>query len=349
MKIVVLAGGTSTEREVSIVSGTGVCKALRSLGHQAILLDVFTGDADADPETVFDGEYDVDGAAEKMRALSAFVNEEKETDRVFFGPQVLEICKAADFVFMALHGANGEDGRVQAVLDLYKIRYSGTDYVSSAIAMDKTRTKQIFRASGIPTPKGKTVFKGHADAKELISEIHPPLIVKPQCGGSSIGITICNTVEELEKGLENSFLYEDAAIVEQFIIGRELTAAVLGDTVYPVVEIAPKQGFYDYTNKYEPGMTIETCPAEIPEEKTEEIREIALQAHAALGIKAYARYDFIMRDYDSKVYCLEANTLPGMTPTSLVPLEARTVGIGYPELCQKLIDLSLQKYGEQTE
>ena len=179
MKIVVLAGGTSTERDVSIVSGTGVCEALRSLGHQAILLDVYTGDAEADPASVFDGAYDTEKAAEMMRAMSAYVESEKDTDRAFFGPQVLEICKAADFVFLALHGANGEDGRVQAVLDLFKIPYSGTDYISSAIAMDKTRTKQIFRASGIPTPKGKTVFKGCADAEQLLAEIHPPVIVKP--------------------------------------------------------------------------------------------------------------------------------------------------------------------------
>ena len=344
MKIVVLAAGTSTERDVSIVSGTGVCTALRSLGHQAILLDVFFGDAEADPAAAFGGEYDVEAAAAKIQAMTPYVEKEKASRRSFFGPQVLELCREADFVFLALHGANGEDGRVQAALDLFGIPYSGTDYVSSAVAMDKTRTKQIFRSSGIPTPRGKTVYRGQTSALELLSEMELPMIVKPQCGGSSIGITICRTMDELRRGLETSFQYERAALVEEFIEGRELTAAVLGNTVYPIVEIIPKKGFYDYTNKYQPGMTDEICPAQIPAEKAEEIREIALHAHAALGIQAYARYDFLMRESDGSIYCLEANTLPGMTPTSLVPLEARTAGLSYPELCQKLIDLSLKKY-----
>ena len=148
------------------------------------------------------------------------------------------------------------------------------------------------------------------------------------------------------QGLETSFALEDAAIVEEFIEGRELTAAIIGDTVYPVVEIAPKHGFYDYTNKYEPGMTIEICPAEIPEEKTREIGEIARMAHEVLGVRAYARYDFLMRESDQAIYCLEANTLPGMTPTSLVPLEAKTRGMSYAELCQKMIDVSLASRDE---
>ena len=348
MKIVVLAAGTSTEREVSIVSGTGVCKALRSLGHQAILLDVYFGDPDADPSSAFDQEYDVDAAAEAMHALTLSLESENVNTRPFFGPNVLELCKASDFVFLALHGANGEDGRVQGALDLFRIPYSGTDYISSAVAMDKTRTKQVFRACGIPTPKGKTVYRGRTSAEELLSEMDLPLIVKPQCGGSSIGITICHTGDELRAGLETAFRYEKAALIEEFISGRELTAAVLGNTVYPIVEIIPKEGFYDYTNKYKPGMTTEICPAEIPPEKAAEIREIALHANEALGIQAYVRYDFLMSDSDGSLYCLEANTLPGMTPTSLVPLEAKKMGLSYPELCQKLIDLSMEKYKDIT-
>ena len=170
-----------------------------------------------------------------------------------------------------------------------------------------------------------------------------PLIVKPPCGGSSIGVTICHTEKELEDGLALSFDLEEEAVIEEFIQGRELTAAVLGDTAYPVVEIIPREGFYDYTNKYEPGKTIEVCPAESPEEKTRELQAIALRAAKALGIQAYARFDFIM-DEEGGLYCLEGNTLPGMTPTSLVPLEAKTLGMSFPELCQKMIDLSLEKY-----
>ena len=342
MNIVVLAAGNSTEREVSIVSGTGVCKALRTLGHRSVLVDAFFG-YDLMPEEFFPESYDTDAEAERIRAKSAFLEEEMKRRRSFFGPGVIDLCKAADFVFLALHGSNGEDGRVQAALDLLGVRYSGTDYISSAVSMDKTRTKQVFRYCGIPAPDGRTVYKGRITAAELLKELSLPLIVKPQCGGSSIGVTICHTEEELAEGLEVSFAYEDSAIVEEFIEGRELTVAVLGGEPYPVVEITPIEGFYDYRNKYQPGMTEETCPAVLSEEKTKEIQDMAVQAAKALKIQAYVRIDFLMKE-NGELYCLEANTLPGMTPTSLVPLEAKTVGMGYPELCQKMIDLSMEKY-----
>ena len=345
MKIVVLAAGSSPERDVSIVSGTGVCEALRSLGHQAILADAFFGVPDF-PEDIFDTPFDVQAAAEVMRQNSSRLEEALRTRKDFFGPGVLDLCKASDFVFLTLHGANGEDGRVQAALDLLGIPYSGTDYISSANAMDKTITKQLFRSGNVPTPHGMTVWRGQTSAAEILKELELPLIVKPQCGGSSIGVTICHTGEELVRGLEVSFALEEGAIIEEFIEGRELTAAIIGDEVYPVVEITPKEGFYDYRNKYEPGATIEICPAPIPEDKTEEIGEICRKAHAVLGIRAYARYDFVMRNSDGALYCLEANTLPGMTPTSLVPLEANTLGMSYAELCQKMIDVSLDKYAE---
>ena len=346
MKVIVLAAGSSPEREVSIVSGTGVCTALRSLGHEAILVDAFFGVPGVDPAAAFSGDYDVEAAAAAMRADTARVKEEsRRQGRPFFGPGVLELCMAADIVFLTLHGANGEDGRVQAAFDLFRIPYTGTDYISSANAMDKTRTKQIFQSCGVPTPHGFTVKRGQegADAASILKRIQLPLIVKPPCGGSSIGVTICHSEEELEEGLALSFDLEDEAIIEEYICGRELTAAVLGDMAYPVVEIIPREGFYDYTNKYEPGKTIEVCPADIPEEKTRELQEIALRAAKALGILAYARFDFVM-DEKGVLYCLEGNTLPGMTPTSLVPLEAKTLGMSFPELCQKMIDLSLEKY-----
>lgn len=342
MNIVVLAAGNSTEREVSIVSGTGVCRALRTRGHRAVLVDAFFG-CDVLPEEFFPETYDVEAEAQKIRDKSAMLEEEMKRRRSFFGPGVIELCKAADFVFLALHGANGEDGRVQAALDLLGVKYSGTDYISSAVAMDKTRTKQVFRFCGIPAPDGRTVYKGRITADEILKDLNLPLIVKPQCGGSSIGVTICRTAEELQRGLELSFEYEEAAIVEEFIEGRELTVAVMGGEPYPVVEITPIEGFYDYRNKYQPGMTKETCPAVLSPEKTKEIQELAVQAAKALKIRAYVRMDFLMKE-NGELYCLEANTLPGMTPTSLVPLEAKTIGIEYPDLCQKMIDLSMEKY-----
>ena len=341
MNIVVLAAGNSSERDVSIVSGTGVCSALRSLGHCAVLVDAFFGLDEK--EDHFPSEYDTEAEAQKIRSKSPFLKEEMKRRRSFFGPGVVALCQEADFVFLALHGSNGEDGRVQAALDLLGVQYSGTDYISSAVAMDKTRTKQIFRFCGIPAPDGRTVYKGRITAEQILTELSLPLIVKPQCGGSSIGVTICRTKEDLEKGLEVSFSFEEAAIVEEFIEGRELTVAVLGGEPYPVVEITPKVGFYDYTNKYLPGMTEETCPAALSEEKTREIQQLAVQAAEALKIKAYVRIDFLMKE-NGDLYCLEANTLPGMTPTSLVPLEAKTMGLDYPDLCQKMIDLSMEKY-----
>ena len=342
MKIVVLAAGTSPERDVSIVSGTGVCEALQSLGHQAVLVDAFFGLPEL-PDNFFAIPFDTEAAAARMRADSAILEEARKERRAFFGPGVLELCREADFVFLTLHGANGEDGRVQAALDLMGIPYSGTDYISSANAMDKTMTKRLFLSAGVPTPQGTTVYKGETSAQEILQTFALPLIVKPECGGSSIGVTICHTPEELQKGLDVSFSFEDAAIIEEYIEGRELTAAIIGERCYPVVEIAPKEGFYDYTNKYEPGKTIELCPAPIPEEKAREIEEICWKAKTALGIRAYARYDFVMRNSDGAVFCLEANTLPGMTPTSLVPLEASTLGMSYAELCQEMIDVSLAK------
>lgn len=342
MNIVVLAAGNSSEREVSIVSGKGVCNALRTLGHRAILVDAFFG-CEVPEEDCFPENYDTEAEAAKIREKSADLGTEMKKRCSFFGPGVIDLCKKADFVFLALHGSNGEDGRVQAALDLLGIQYSGTDYISSAVAMDKTRTKQVFRHFGIPVPEGRTVYKGRITAEELLSELDLPLIVKPQCGGSSIGVTICRTEEELRKGLEVSFAYEDAAIVEEYIEGRELTVAVLGDEPYPVVEIEPIEGFYDYRNKYQPGMTKETCPALLSDEKTKEIQRIAVQAAKALKIQAYVRMDFLMKE-NGDLYCLEANTLPGMTPTSLVPFAAKTAGMSYPELCQKMIDLSLKKY-----
>ena len=343
MKIVVLAAGTSTEREVSIVSGTGVCKALIKKGHKAILVDVFFGLPGVSVSEAFRGEYDVDAAAEKMRSQSAKLKEEMARRRQFMGPNVVELCSEADIVFMALHGANGEDGRVQALLDLYGIRYTGTDYLSSALAMDKERTKQLFRIAGIPTPEGVMVLasEGVKDAEELGMQF--PLIVKPCRGGSSVGVTIVNNNEELHEAMRVSFYLEPTALVEEYIKGREFSVAVVGGEAYPVIEIAPKEGFYDYKNKYEAGSTVETCPADITPEQTARMQRYSRMAADILGIEGYVRFDFMMRK-NGDLFCLEANTLPGMTPTSLVPQEAAALGMNYPDLCERLIEVSLEKY-----
>ena len=343
MKIVVLAGGTSTERDVSIVSGTGICTALRQKGHRAVLADVFCGLESVDWEDPFPENYDVAQASEYMKSFNSRIGELKKTRRSFFGPNILELCQKADMVFLGLHGANGEDGRVQAAFDLFGIRYTGTGYLSSAMAMDKGVTKSMFRMHHVPTPLGASMQK-----KNRTGDIHAlgldfPVVVKTCCGGSSIGVYIVQDQTEYEAALDQAFSYEDEVVVEQFISGTEYTVAVVDGEAYPIVEIVPCEGFYDYENKYKPGATRETCPAPISEELTRKMQDYAVQGYHALGLEGYARLDFIMTK-EGGMYCLEANTLPGMTPTSLIPQEAQVLDIDYPSLCEELIRVSLKKY-----
>ena len=343
MKIVVLAGGTSTEREISIVSGTGICKALRQKGHQAVLMDIFCGDEKVDWENPFPEEYDVDAASAYMSSFNPELENMKKERRNFFGPNVLALCEQADIVFLGLHGANGEDGKVQAAFDLMGIKYTGTGYLSSALAMDKGITKQMFLMHDVPTPKGTSMKKAHAvrDVKELGMEF--PVVVKTCCGGSSVGVYIAADQAEYEKALEDAYSYEDEVVIEEYIKGREFSVAVVDGKAYPVIEIAPLQGFYDYKNKYQPGSTIETCPAELSVELTEKMQRYAEAGARALGLEGYCRLDFMMKE-NGDMYCLEANTLPGMTPTSLIPQEAQVLGIDYPSLCELLIEVSRKKY-----
>ena len=343
MKIVVLAGGTSTEREISIVSGTGICGALRQKGHEAILVDIFAGVENVDWENPFPAEYDVEKAAEYIKSFNPQIKELKKTRRSFFGPNVLKLCEACDIVFLGLHGANGEDGKVQATFDLMGIRYTGTGYLSSAMAMDKRITKEVFLMNNVPTPGG---FSMSTDALEKDITKHGlsfPVVIKTSCGGSSVGVYIVNDQKEYEDALADASQYQDDIVVEEYIKGREFSVAVVDDKAYPVIEIAPLQGFYDYKNKYQAGSTVETCPAEISPELTAAMQENAVKAARALGLTGYSRLDFMMKE-NGDMYCLEANTLPGMTPTSLIPQEAKVLGMDYPTLCEELIRISLKKY-----
>ena len=342
MNIIVLAGGNSTEREVSIASGQGVCKALRERNHKAVLLDPYFG-ASQKEENLFPTEYDVDKAADAMREMSSKLEETMKTRKGFFGPNVLEICKEADIVFLALHGANGEDGKVQSVLDLMGIKYTGSGPLSSGMAMDKGITKMVFEAKGVPTPKGITLEKGKCSSQFADYGMGFPVIVKPCCGGSSVGVCIANNQTEYQAALLEAFSYENEVVVEQFITGREFSVAVVDGKAYPVIEIAPLQGFYDYKNKYQAGSCVETCPADLSSALTKEMQKYAEMGYKALNLQAYARLDFLMDD-EGNMYCLEANTLPGMTPTGLIPQEAKAIGMDYPQLCEKLIEVSLKKY-----
>lgn len=341
MKIVVLAGGISTERDVSLSSGRQVYTALKQRGHQAVLLDVFLG-YEGECEDIFDRDYDwvrevapVGEEAPDIEKVKAMRNRD---DSILFGENVLEICRMADIVFMALHGDCGENGKIQAVFDLFGIRYTGTDSLSSALAMDKALTKQLFLQNGVPTPKSYVLRK-----EEDAYQPSFPCVVKVCQGGSSIGVYIVNDSGEYQEAVKKAFTYDTKVLVEEYIKGREFTDCVIDNVALPVVEIAPVSGFYDYKNKYQPGATIDTCPAEIDEQITKKIQEAAKKAYEVLGIKTYARMDFLM-DEQGEIYCLEANTLPGMTPTSLVPQEAAAIGRNFADLCEWIIELSLKKY-----
>lgn len=339
MKIVVLAGGISTEREISIVSGTQVCTALREKGHRAVMLDVWFGLEGADPEEAFPEEYDVAAAAAYMRSFDSQVEASAAERKEFFGPQVLELCRKADVVFMALHGENGENGKVQAVFDLFGIRYTGSGYLGSALAMDKGLSKQLFRENGVPTPAGVLAERDQPRKTAEEYGIGLPCVVKTCCGGSSVGVYITETEEEFEKALEEAFTYEPEVVLETYVKGREFSVGVVDGEAYPIIEIAPLVGFYDYKNKYQPGSTVETCPAELTKEQTEQMQGYAVKAYEALRLENYGRIDFLMNE-QGEMFCLEANTLPGMTPTSLLPQEARALGMSFADLCERLIEVS---------
>ena len=344
MNIVVLCGGISTERAISIVSGTGVCKALRGKGHRAILLDVFCGDEEAQLMDAFPEEYDVDEAAEFIHGFdqkldSAIAN----PSRSFFGPNVMKLCKMADIVFLALHGENGENGKVQASFDLQKIKYTGTGYISSALSMDKGLTKIMLEASHVSTPKGVMLTKDNYSNDLADCGLVFPVVVKPCNGGSSVGVYIAKNQEEYDTALTGAFALEDEVVVEEFVKGREFSVGVIEGKALPIIEIAPKSGFYDYKNKYTAGSTVETCPAELSPKLTQKMQKYAEEGFRALYLDSYARLDFIMRE-DGEMYCLEANTLPGMTPTSLMPQEAAAEGMDFPAFCEKLIEVSMKKF-----
>ena len=248
----------------------------------------------------------------------------------------------ADIVFLALHGENGEDGRIQAAFDLFGVKYTGTGYLGSAVAMDKSLSKRLFAANGIPTPHGIAMNKANCQWDFRKTGLSLPCVVKPCCGGSSVGISIVRTEEEYQKALESAFYWEEEIILEDYIKGREFSVGVMEGRALPVIEIAPVDGFYNYKNKYAQDGAIETCPASLPEGISIKMQHYAEQAARVLGLDTYSRMDFIM-DGNEGIYCLEANTLPGMTPTSLLPKEAQAIGMDYGQLCEEIIRISLKK------
>lgn len=349
MNIVVLAGGLSTERDVSFKTGSMVAKALKENGHKVILLDVFMGyhDDEEDITGIFDRADEisikVDSIPEIAPDLEKVKASRKDQSDCFFGPNVIGICRMADIVFMALHGENGENGKIQAAFDLLGVRYTGSDYLSSAIAMNKGMAKQFFLANGIPTPRGISMKKEERSDDVASLGLRFPCIVKPCCGGSSIGVTIARDGVAFKEALDEAFRWEDELIIEEFVEGREFSVGVMEGKALPIIEIAPLQGFYDYKNKYKAGSAVETCPANLPEETTKQMQHYAEEVARVIGLDTYSRTDFLMNE-DGELFCLEANTLPGMTPTSLLPQEAKAVGMDFNQLCEKIIEISLKKY-----
>ena len=341
MKIAVVCGGLSNERDVSITSGSCVARALREKGHKVVLLDLYYGYSGeyTDPAELFEREqedirYSVREETPDIEKMIA------DGDGSRIGKNVIEICRAADISFLALHGEDGENGKVQATFDMFGIRYTGSGYLGSAIAMNKELSKIMFRHSGIPTPAGIVLEKG----AESYEDVGFPCVVKPCSGGSSVGTSIVYSRDEYDAALEFAFRFEARVLVEKYVKGRELTVGVMDGRAMPVIEIIPKSGWYDYKNKYQAGLTEELCPAPLSAVDTDRVQRLAERVAEALMIDVYFRADFLMDESDGQLYCLEANTLPGMTPTSLVPQMGAAQSMDFGEVCEKIIAVSMEKY-----
>ena len=346
MKIVVLAGGLSTERNVALTSGTGICRALRRRGHKAVLVDMFLGleNYSGSLEDIFDApdglcaDHSVSSEAPDLEAVR---RSRRDQSPSMLGQGVLQVCAMADLVFLALHGSCGEDGRIQATLDLLGVPYTGSNYISSGMAMDKAIAKRFMDAENIRTAPWRDVRYAEADIPALVEELETPCAVQIVEGAGSFGVELPENKEELEATLRRMLRFGNHVVVEKKIRGREIQIAVLGDTYLPAVEIIPKNAYFDYESKYQKGGAVELCPAPITDAQWKQVGEMALKLHRALGLSVYSRTDFIL-DGDGKAWCLEVNTLPGMTPTSLVPQEAAAVGIDYDMLCEKIAEESLR-------
>lgn len=328
LNIILLVGGTSTERYISKLSSKSIYEALLKLGHNVILLDPAYGDNQpAEPEKFFD---DKDfGEISNSNYIKCF--NKKEFD-------------LADLVFLGLHGKWGEDGTVQAILDLKGIKYTGSKTLASAVTMDKILSKILFDEYNIPTPKWFSFRNDEITSEDVIkkieTEIGYPAIIKPNDQGSTVGLSICRKRDDVKNALLLAKDYSEKILVEEFIPGRELTVGIIGDTALPVLEIKPKHEIYDYECKYTSGMSEYIVPADIPNEISKQLQKISLKAFKVLECEGYARIDFRLSP-DNKFYLLEINTLPGMTSLSLVPKMAKAVGMSFEELIDKIIQLSL--------
>lgn len=331
MRVIVLAGGYSPERNVSFSSGALIANALIEKGHEVMLLDLYLGVNNKDFVAEYTREakyvYHIPETEPDLEELKRESNKKE-----LIGEGVLKLCQDADVVFLALHGSMGENGQIQALFDLYKINYTGTNYIGSLLSMDKDISKKLMCENKILTPSWKIVQKNMEDD---FSKVAFPCVVKPCSNGSSIGISFANNEKELQSAMKIAFKYENKIMIEQKITGRELSVGILDNEALPIIEIIPKDGFYDYKNKYQKGCAEEICPAKLNQELAKQIQNEALKIHNTLYLGFYSRIDFVL-DKDNNFYCLEANSLPGMTQTSLLPQEALCIGIDYNTLCEKI-------------
>lgn len=333
MRVAVLFGGTSAERDVSIASGAQVVKALRQGGHQVVAIDTARGAL---------------GPAEEQKLLTAGVapappgNDELAMVRAGSAGSLLAGAELrdVDVVFLVLHGGTGEDGTIQALLDLTGIPYVGSGHGASATAMDKDVSKRLFRAAGVPTADW-LMAPAHAD--EVERTLGYPVVVKPNKQGSTVGLTVVKERGQLEPAIAEAFRHDDEVMLERFVAGRELTCGILGGQALAVGEIIPRRAeIFDYESKYQEGGAEEVFPAHLPEETARRVQELSLRAHRALKLEGFSRVDFRM-DADGGLWCLEVNTLPGMTATSLLPQSAAAAGIPFPELCERICRLALER------
>jgi D-alanine-D-alanine ligase len=332
LKIVLLLGGTSSERDVSLASGIRVAEALRTCGHEVRAIDPARGPLSDDEQRALATGRVVQTAPPSQEALRRMAREALPSFASNLPRQ-----GDADVVFLGLHGGSGEDGTIQALLDLGGVPYTGSGHLASALAMDKDLSKHLFRQANVSTAKW---LMAPAGADEVNTALGLPVIVKPSKQGSTVGLSIVRNASELQPAMDEAFNFDDEVMIEEFIAGRELTVGILGNIALPVGEIIPKHEIYDYECKYTAGMADERFPAELTKQETARVQDEALRAFRALKLRGCARIDFRMAK-DGTFYCLEANTLPGMTQTSLIPQAAAAAGISFPELCDRIVRLAL--------
>ncbi|WP_125713413.1 D-alanine--D-alanine ligase family protein [Companilactobacillus kedongensis] len=346
MKIVVLSGGKSTERNVSLSSGAKITNALRSKGYKVAYVDSFLGE-DVDEDKIDDLFITEPEDESKMIIDDEVLTNEKiealRTDgtKGLLGKNVLKICQHADIVYMGLHGEDGENGKMQAMFDVFDIRYTGSGSLASGIAMDKKFSKEVFVQNHIQTADYTTTQT--ADITEDEIPFGFPMVVKPSNGGSSVGTHIIRDASELKSSIEDALQFDTEALIEEYIKGREFSVAIVDGLVLPAVEITVDTGWYDFDHKFQDNsVTHFITPPELDDETHKRMQEMTKETFDALAMSNYGRVDFLLRD--SELYVMEANTLPGMTPRSLMPREAEAVGISYPDLCEKIIKSKIRLY-----